>query len=467
MLCLRNGRQTGCCMNPHKRRAFFVKWAICLTLLLIPAITYAAKIIVLDVEGAIGPAMADYIHRGITQADKASLIILRINTPGGLDKSLRLIVQTILSSKTPVVAYVAPNGARAASAGTYILYASTLAAMAPGTHLGAASPVQIGEENKGSDDKKNNSMMGKKVTNDAQAYIRTLAQLRGRDPKFAEKAVTDAATMTAQEALKAGVINFIADSENDLLQQLQGQVVMQNGMKIQIDTEKNSIERIHPDWRTQLLLIITDPTIAYLLLLLGIYGIFFELMNPGFVLPGVIGAIAMLVALYGLQLLPVSYAGLGLILLGIVFIIAEAFSPSFGALGIGGSAAFIFGSILLIDTDHQSYQVAWSAIWAMAAVNILVLFTLLGMAIKSRRHEVQHGTAILVGAEGRAMEDIDLQGQAVIRGEIWNVHASQPISKNKKIKVIAAKGLLLEVKEMKPAKKTRLENSNAVKKQDS
>ncbi|KTD45779.1 transmembrane protein [Legionella rubrilucens] len=452
-------------MNPHKRRAFLVKWVICLTLLLIPAITYAEKIIVLNVEGAIGPAMADYIHRGITQADKASLIILRINTPGGLDKSLRLIVQTILSSKTPVVAYVAPNGARAASAGTYILYASTLAAMAPGTHLGAASPVQIGEQNKDTSDK-NNSTLGKKVANDAQAYIRTLAQLRGRDPQFAEKAVTDAATMTAQEALKAGVINFIADNETDLLQQLQGQVVMQNGMKIQLDTENKTIERIHPDWRTQLLLIITEPTIAYLLLLLGIYGIFFELMNPGFVLPGVIGAIAMLLALYALQLLPVSYAGLGLILIGIVFIIAEAFSPSFGALGIGGSIAFIFGSILLIDTDHQSYQVAWSAIWAMAVVNVLVLFTLLGMTIKSRRHDVQHGLSVLVGAEGRAMEDIDLQGQAVIRGEIWNVHASQPIGKNKKIKVIAAKGLLLEVKEMKPAKKSRQENSNAVKKQD-
>lgn len=439
-------------MSPHKKLSWVMRWVLCLTLLFIPAVTYAARIVILHVDGAIGPAMADYIHRGISGADHASLIILRINTPGGLDKSMRQIVQDILSSKAPIVAYVAPNGARAASAGTYILYASTIAAMAPGTHLGAASPVQLGS-NSGTDDENNHSTMSKKVANDAQATIRTLAQLRGRDPRFAEKAVTDAATMTAQEALQAGVINIMASNEQDLLQKLHGRIVMQNGLKIQLETENIPIAHLNPDWRTQLLLVITEPTIAYLLLLLGIYGIFFELMNPGFVLPGVIGAIAILLALYALQLLPINYAGLGLILLGLLFIVGEAFSPSFGVLGIGGSMAFVLGSILLMDTDNQHYQIAWSAIWAMAAVNILVLVTLFGMAIKSRRHNVQHGLSILVGAEGRTIEAINLQGQAIIRGEIWQVQANHPIAKDKKIKVIAASGLLLEVEEMKPSNK--------------
>lgn len=452
-------------MSPHKRPPWVMRWVLCLALLIIPAITYATRIVILHVDGAIGPAMADYIHRGISGADQASLIILRINTPGGLDKSMRQIIQDILSSKAPIVAYVAPNGARAASAGTYILYASTIAAMAPGTHLGAASPVQFGGNNSPGG-KKNDSTMSKKVTNDAQATIRSLAQLRGRDPRFAEQAVTDAATMTAQEALQAGVINIIASNEQDLLRKLHGRFVMQNGLKIQLETENKPINHLNPDWRTQLLLVITEPTIAYLLLLLGIYGIFFELMNPGFVLPGVIGAIAMLLALYALQLLPINYAGLSLILLGLLFIIAEAFSPSFGVLGIGGSMAFVLGSILLMDTDHQGYQIAWSAIWAMAAVNILVLFTLLGMAIKSRRHDVQHGLSILVGAEGRTIETINLQGQAIIRGEIWQVQSNYPIAKDKKIKVIAASGLLLEVEEMKPSQKSGQESHAAQGKQD-
>lgn len=411
-------------------------------------IAFAATVVQLNVKGGIGPATADYLARGIAKGQQADVILIVLDTPGGLVKSTRQIVQAILSSHTPVVTYVAPGGARAASAGTFMLYASTIAAMAPGTHLGAASPVNMMDGMNGDDEKKQQSTMSKKVTNDAVAYIRTLAQLRNRDADFAEKAVLDAATLTAPEALKGKVIDLIANNTDDLLAKINGRMVKQDGREIRINTNNPKVERIEPDWRMNLLLIITDPTIAYMLLLLGIYGIFFEMVNPGFIAPGVIGAVAMVIALYALQLLPVNYAGLALILLGIIFVVAEAFAPSFGALGLGGTVAFIFGSILLIDSEQPSYQIAWSAIWAMAAANIIIFVVLFGMAIKARREPVQHGTNVLIGAKGRTISEINPFGQAVIRGEIWRVQAKNPISQDRLIKVVNAQGLTLEVEEI-------------------
>ena len=407
---------------------------------------FAAKIIELPVQGPIGPATADYIIRGIAKGQDAELILLKLDTPGGLDKSMRQIVQSILTSATPVVVYVAPSGARAASAGTYLLYSGTVAAMAPGTHLGAASPVSIGGAMGGKDKA---STMKKKITNDAVAYIRTLAQLRGRDPQFAEKAVLNADTLTADEALQKKVINFVAKNRQQLLTMLDGMTVKQDGQTIQLQTKGVEIETIAADWRMQFLQVITDPTIAYLLLLLGIYGIFFELMNPGFIVPGVIGAVAILVAFYALQLLPINYAGLALIMLGLIFIVAEVFVPSFGALGLGGSVAFIMGSVLLIDTEQESYQVAWSAIWAMAAVNVLFLMTLFSMLIRSRSEPLRHGTATLLGAEGHTIEAVNPKGQAVIRGEIWRVQSEKPIPADTTIIVVGRDGLTLTVKEAK------------------
>ena len=406
---------------------------------------YAAKIVELSIKGPIGPATADYLDRGITKAQNADLIVVLLDTPGGLDEATRIIIQKFLTSKVPIVTYVSPNGARAASAGTYLLYASTLAAIAPGTQLGAASPVNIGSGFEGVSKKQ--TTMDKKIRNDAVATIRSLAQLRGRDPIFAQQAVTDAVSITAPEALKAGVINYITTNEADLLTQLNKVAVMQNNQKISINTSDASIEVVEPDWRTRFLSTITNPTVAYLLILLGIYGIFFELMNPGVALPGVVGAVAMIIALYALQLLPVNYAGLALIILGVVFIIAEGFMPSFGALGLGGTVAFILGSILLINTTNEAYQIAWSAIWAMAAVNILIFVFILGMVIRSRRQSIKNGLIVLVGAKGRTLGDINLRGQAVIRGEIWSVHAKTPIATDKNIKVISTSGLLLEVEE--------------------
>ncbi|MFT4058170.1 MAG: nodulation protein NfeD [Legionella sp.] len=418
------------------------------TLLLATSSASAAKIVELGIKGSIGPATADYVVRTIDTSQQADLILITIDTPGGLEESMRIMVQKFLSSKVPIVAYVSPTGARAASAGTYLLYASTLAAMAPGTQLGAASPVHIDERlgNIGKGEKQP-TIMEKKINNDAVATIRALAQLRGRNSAFAQEAVLNAKTLTASEALKEHVINYIALNKHDLLSQLNGVTVTQNNQQITLNTNNPDIEVVSPDWRTYFLSMITDPTIAYMLLLLGVYGIFFELVNPGFVLPGVVGTIAMLTALYALQLMPINYVGFCLIILGIGFIIAEVFLPSFGSLGVGGTIAFVLGSIMLINTHSQTYHIAWSVIWAMALVNILIFIIILSMVVRVRRQKVRHGFASLLGAKGKTLGDINLSGQALINGEIWNIRASCFIAAGKTITVVGNQGLTLDVEE--------------------
>lgn len=435
-----------------RRRLYFF---VLLTILCIN-VTHASQVIRLNVDGGIGPATADFISRGIEEGQNSEAILIVLNTPGGLDKSMRLIIQSILTSDVPVITYVAPNGARAASAGTYIIYASTIAAMAPSTHLGAATPVSLtGGGLLPSNDKKKDkkesatSAMSKKVTNDAVAYLRSLAQLRDRDTKFAEKAITEAATLTAKEALSQGVINFIANNDKDLLKKIDGQKVEQNGRSIVINTKSADIQDFNPDWRMKILLIITEPTVAYLLLLLGVYGIFFELFNPGAIIPGVIGGVAMLIALYALQLLPISYAGLGLILLGIAFIIAEIFTPSFGILGLGGTVAFVIGSILLMDTDLDSYQIAMPAILGMAAANLLIFTVFLGMVLRSRERETFNSSERLINQSAIALEDFDTIGQIKVGGEIWQAKTNKPIKTNQPLIITGVDGLTLEVKPKK------------------
>jgi len=420
-----------------------------LILSMVSLTSFGRHAVQLTIDGGIGPATAEYIENGIqsAQAD-ADLVIIVLNTPGGLDSSTRLIVQSVLASRIPVVTYVAPNGARAASAGTFLIYASTIAAMAPSTHLGAASPVSLtgnlGQNKKKGEDKP--STMEKKVTNDAVAYIRSLAQLRDRNVEFAELAIKEAATLTSTEALKKGVIEYIAPDVDNLLTQLDGKTVHQSGQKITLDTKNISIKSFEPNWRMKFLLIITDPTVAYLLLLLGVYGIFFELFNPGFIVPGVIGGVAMIIALYALQMLPVSFAGLGLILLGIAFIIAEIFNPSFGALGIGGTAAFIIGSIMLMDTEVEAFQIAWSAILGMAAANILLFGIFLGMAVRSRKRKALNSTTHLMDEVGRVITPLEPEGQIMVHGEIWSAYSDTPVNKGEHVRVTGISGLRLTVK---------------------
>ena len=418
--------------------------------------------VLLNVDGAIGPAISDYIQRGIKKANDmhSHIIILRIDTPGGLDKSMRTIIKSILSSSVPVATFVAPRGARAASAGTFILYASHIAAMAPGTNLGAASPVSIGggggvptpapsdqDQSDGKDKQAapQQDTMTKKVTKDAVAYIRSLAQMRGRNVEFAEQAVEEAATLTATEALEQNVIEFVATNVDDLLAQLNGKTVTVQGTPIVLVTEPITIEEIIPDWRMKLLAVITDPSVAYILLLVGIYGLFFEFANPGFIVPGVAGAIAILLALYALQMLPISYAGLALIFLGIIFMVAEVFMPSFGALGIGGVIAFVAGSILLLDTDLPGYQLAVPVIIAMALANAFFFFFVIGLAARARKRPVVTGQQEMLNKVGEVLEDITDSGPANVHGEIWTVHTSIPLKKGQIVRVKSMKGLTLNV----------------------
>ena len=387
-------------------------------------------------EGAIGPASADFVRRALTRAEKekAQLVILQMDTPGGLDTSMREMIKHILASPVPVATFVAPSGARAASAGTFILYASHHAAMAPGTNLGAASPVSIGGAPQ-KDDKKDAGVdtMTKKVTNDAVAYIRSLAQLRGRNADWGEKAVREAVSLPAEEALKLKVIEYVATDVPDLLRKLG----KSNAQVVQVEV----------DWRTRILGVITNPSVAYILILLGIYALIFEFTNPGLVLPGVVGAICVLLAMYAFHLLPVNYAGLLLIVLGIAFMVAEAFLPAFGSLGIGGLISLVLGSIILIDADSvpAGFDIPYSLIGGVAAASAAFLFFTVGMAVRNRRRPVVTGREQMIGARAEALEDFEREGWARVHGESWRVRSNAPVRRGDRLQVKGIDGLILTV----------------------
>jgi membrane-bound serine protease (ClpP class) len=429
----------------------------------LPAVSGQVAVL-LDVNGAISPATSDFVQRGIATAESsdAALLVLRINTPGGLDSSMRSIVQAVLGSHVPIVGYVAPGGARAASAGTYILYASHIAAMAPGTNLGAATPVQIGGrgglpappgprpgtdrsgDEEGAPAEPDNAME-KKLVNDAAAYLRSLAQLRGRNQAWAIEAVREGASLAAEEALAEGVIDLLASDMDDLLSQLDGYTVtLKNGETV-LNTENIVVNLIEPDWRTRLLSVIADPNIAYILILIGIYGLIFEFYNPGFVLPGVVGAICLLLALFALQLLPVNYAGLGLLILGVIFMVSEAFVPSFGALGIGGLIAFVIGSIILIDTDVPGYGISLPLILTFSAISAVFFLGVIGMAIKARERPVVSGQEELVDATGTVVQDFSGEGRIHIHGESWQARSPAPLKRGQNVRVTRVDGLTLHV----------------------
>jgi membrane-bound serine protease (ClpP class) len=433
----------------------------------------ASSVQVLTMQGVIGPASADYLVRGIDRAaeERARLVVIEMDTPGGLDNSMRDIIKAILASPVPVVTYVSPQGARAASAGTYILYASHVAAMAPATNLGAATPVELAPSGASplekpttpaEPDSKEKSTVAppqnakaRKAVNDAAAYIRSLAELRGRNAEWAVRAVREAVSLSADEALKAKVVDVVATDLADLLKQIQGRKVNLAMGEIILDTAGLTITHVEPDWRSELLAVIGNPGIAYILLLLGIYGIIYEFSNPGMGFPGVIGGICLLLALFALQLMPVSYVGLGLILLGVTLMVAEAFLPSFGALGLGGVVAFVFGSVMLIDTDLPGYGVSWALIVPIAIVTAFFSFIVIGMAIRARSRPIVTGDEELVGAEGETLDDIENVGWARVHSERWKVRSRAPIARGKKVRVTARHDLILEVEPINSTKENK------------
>ena len=423
-----------------------------------------APVMVLPLSGAIGPAAADFVVRGLARAERdgAQLVVLQIDTPGGLDTSMREIIKAILASRIPVAVFVAPSGARAASAGTYILYASHIAAMAPGTNLGAATPVQIGmpspapsaapsppletsKSKTASEAPIPQDTLTRKQTHDAAAYIRGLAQLRGRNAEWGERAVRDAVSLSADEALaqkchrpdrarRAGVA--------DQGRRAQGDDCCRQRV---LATAGAAILTVEPDWKSRFLAVITDPSVALILMMLGVYGLFFEFSNPGFVLPGVFGAICLCVGLFALNMLPVNYAGLTLVLLGLAFFIAEAFLPSYGSLGVGGIIAFVIGAVMLIDTDVPGFGVPYWLIGSVALLSAAFIILVGGVALKARRRPVITGSEELIGSVGIVLEDAGTEGWARIHSEQWHIKSQVPLRRGQDVRVTARDGLVLTV----------------------
>jgi len=450
--------------------------------------------LVLTVHDAIGPATRDYIVRGIEQAEAedATLVVLKLDTPGGLDASMRDIISKILASEVPVVTWVAPEGSRAASAGTYMLYASHVAAMAPATNLGAATPVQIGgggspddsqpttpierardalegessseptdgEDAAGETDSAADSepsaepstppgnAMERKVINDAVAYIRGLAELRGRNAEWAERAVREAVSLTASDALEMNVIDVIAASLPELLEAIDGTSVdMHDGTQV-LQTADLETRAVEPDWRTELLSIITNPTLAYILLMVGVYGLILEGYNPGALVPGVIGGICLLLALYAFQILPVNYAGLALMALGLALIAVELFVPSFGILGVGGIIAVVFGSVILFDGDVPGFEISTGLIAGMGLASALVFGAIIWLAARSLRKPRRSGREAIVGETAEAIADFsDGGGRVHLQGEDWRARGPASIGKGDRVRVTAMEpeGFLLDV----------------------
>ena len=434
----------------------------------------APEVVVLDVEGGIGVATADYLTSGLEHAAErnAALVIIRMDTPGGLVSSMRDIVQAILASPVPVTTYVTPAGARADSAGTYILLASHVAAMTPTTHLGAATPVSLtggdttpapdaapdktdGDETVSDDPDEQDSKpapsrpagsaMARKILNDSVTYIRTLAERYGRNADWAETAVTDAATLSAREALEQNVIEFIAEDQDDLLRQLDGHTVQIGAATQTLETTDAVVSVFEPNWRIKLLSVISNPEIVLILGMIGLYGLMYEGWNPGAIVPGVVGIICLLLAAYALQVIPVNYAGLALLVVGLALMTAESFAPSFGALGLGGIAAFVFGAIIMFDSGIPGFEISIFFVLSIAVIAALLIIWTTSYILKLRRRGAVTGRGSIVGGIATAMEDFQHDGKVWLEGEAWSARSNSPVRKDQKVRVVAMEGLQLEV----------------------
>lgn len=446
----------------------WLRWLVlaCLSLALLaissalaqPARSAVPPVYVIPVQGAIGPASASFAVRGIERASKqgAQLIVIEMDTPGGLDRSMRDIIQAILASPVPVATYVFPGGARAASAGTYILYASHIAAMAPGTNLGAASPVAIGiggprpgagplPASAPATGPSAEDTMTRKQMHDASAYIRGLAQLRHRNADWGERAVREAVSLSADEAVAQKVADMVAPDLPALLRQVDGKQIEAAGATRILHTAGAAVVTLEPDWRSRLLEVITEPSVALILMMIGIYGLIFEFSTPGMVVPGIAGAICLLLGLFALQMLPVNFAGLALIALGVGCMVAELFLPTFGALGVGGIIAFGFGAVMLIDTDVPGFGVPLGLVAGLCGISGVFLLGMSTLLLRARRRPVVSGADTLVGSVGVVIDDTQADGWAMVRGEQWRIHSNGPLTRGQAIRVTARRGLVLDV----------------------
>jgi membrane-bound serine protease (ClpP class) len=455
----RVGADIGAEVGRLGRRVLLSLWALASAALAAPG-----GIMDLRVDGIIGPASADFIVRGLAKAaeEEARLVVIELDTPGGLDTAMRQIIKAILASPVPVVTYVSPSGARAASAGTYILYASHIAAMAPGTNVGAATPVAIGmtpesgekkpegEKGKSGKDAKEAppstaDTMSHKARNDATAYLRSLAEMRGRNVDFAERAVREAASLGAEAAKRQGVIDLVAQDLPDLLRQIDGRKLRFHNGDIRLATAGVAVVTLEPDWRNRVLAVLAHPQLALILMSIGMYGLIFEFTNPGSVLPGVVGAICLLLALFAFQLLPINWTGVALLALGAGLMITEAFMPSFGVIGLGGVVAFVLGGLFLIDAELPGYGLPLPLVLGTAAVSAIVLFGIGSLAARSRRRPVVSGREALVGSRGTVTVAGETGCWARVQGESWRVRSSVPLVPGDELRVTGVDGLILEV----------------------